>query len=115
MYLHNEYTDNYDDISLIGLLGDSMKLSAYKLMTESGNEIAVIHIEHDFNKPLKNSNVIIYSHGNSSDLGMMLTQYVALAENLKINILAYDYSGYGESTGTPTDINVLLDMKSIYK
>lgn len=45
----------------------------------------------------------------------MVSQYLALADNLKIDIFAYDYSGYGESTGDPTDINILQDIKSIYK
>eukprot|EP01017_Pseudomicrothorax_dubius_P051564 TRINITY_DN9954_c0_g1_i1.p1 TRINITY_DN9954_c0_g1~~TRINITY_DN9954_c0_g1_i1.p1 ORF type:complete len:112 (-),score=12.17 TRINITY_DN9954_c0_g1_i1:361-696(-) len=37
-----------------------------------------------------------------------------LALNLKINIFAYEYSGYGQSEGSPSDFNCILDIKAAY-
>jgi abhydrolase domain-containing protein 17 len=39
---------------------------------------------------------VIFSHGNSTDIGYMIDSYLDLAYNCKINVLAYDYSGYGD-------------------
>jgi hypothetical protein len=40
---------------------------------------------------------IIYSHGNATDIGAMYLIYVMMATSLKVNIVGYDYSGYGVS------------------
>jgi hypothetical protein len=40
---------------------------------------------------------MIYSHGNATDCGAMFMMYAMLAVTLKINVVAYDYTGYGSS------------------
>jgi pimeloyl-ACP methyl ester carboxylesterase len=46
----------------------------------------------------KNSDqVILYSHGNATDLGQMLPYLQLLNTALKINVFGYDYQGYGIS------------------
>lgn len=46
----------------------------------------------------KNSDqVILYSHGNATDLGQMLPYLQLLNTALKINVFSYDYQGYGIS------------------
>jgi len=40
---------------------------------------------------------MLYSHGNAEDLGMMYRRMKDLARILCVNVLAYDYSGYGLS------------------
>lgn len=42
---------------------------------------------------------LLFSHGNAEDLGMMYKRMKDLALVLCVNILAYDYTGYGLSTG----------------
>jgi hypothetical protein len=41
----------------------------------------------------------LFSHGNAEDLGMMYTRMKEIAMVFKVSVLAYDYSGYGKSTG----------------
>jgi len=41
--------------------------------------------------------VILYSHGNSCDLGLCLDILLDLAYNLSMNVFAYEYPGYGQS------------------
>lgn len=41
---------------------------------------------------------LLYSHGNAEDLGMMYKRMRELARVLCVNVLAYDYSGYGLSS-----------------
>ncbi|KQJ95292.1 hypothetical protein BRADI_3g16300v3 [Brachypodium distachyon] len=42
---------------------------------------------------------VLYSHGNAADLGQLYDLFVQLKVNLKVNLMGYDYSGYGASTG----------------
>ncbi len=42
---------------------------------------------------------LLFSHGNAEDLGMMYKRMKDLALVLCVNILAYDYTGYGLSKG----------------
>ncbi|KRX04604.1 Nucleotidyltransferase, class I, C-terminal-like [Pseudocohnilembus persalinus] len=90
------------------------RIYGLKIQSESGNQLACIHIEHNQTLQHNQSHIIIYSHGNSSDLGLMLPQYSLLSSQLKVNIFAYDYSGYGLSGGDANDINSLMDIKSVY-
>jgi pimeloyl-ACP methyl ester carboxylesterase len=40
---------------------------------------------------------LIYSHGNATDVGGMSFLHCYLARALQLNVVMYDYSGYGES------------------
>ena len=48
---------------------------------------------------------ILFSHGNAEDLGMMYHRMKDLALVLGVNILAYDYTGYGLSMPGPAHRN----------
>jgi len=43
---------------------------------------------------------LIFSHGNAVDIGQMHEFFVVLAQNARVNLLAYDYSGYGHCRGS---------------
>lgn len=47
--------------------------------------------------------LIIYSHGNASDLSHVINFSQNVAAEYEVNVLAYDYTGYGLSLGS--DIN----------
>jgi len=47
------------------------------------------------------SQTLLFSHGNAEDLGMMYSRMKDLAMVLGVNILAYDYTGYGLSIPGP--------------
>ena len=48
-----------------------------------------------FVKPFPGRFTILYSHGNAEDLGMLYDYLTELSRLLKVNIMAYDYTGYG--------------------
>ena len=53
---------------------------------------------------------------NVEDLGMIYDWFNDLARVLRVNIMAYDYSGYGKSTGNvPSEDNVYGDIEAAYK
>mmetsp|Transcript_16092 Transcript_16092/g.20178 ORF Transcript_16092/g.20178 Transcript_16092/m.20178 type:complete len:297 (-) Transcript_16092:181-1071(-) len=59
---------------------------------------------------------IIYSHGNATDLGAMHDRYVGLAKMLKVNVLAYDYTGYGQSSADIcTEADTYADIEAVYE
>ncbi|XP_059642420.1 uncharacterized protein LOC132284341 [Cornus florida] len=81
-----------------------------KLRTRRSNEIVAVHIKHP-----KASATLLYSHGNAADLGQMFELFVELSLRLRVNLMGYDYSGYGQSTGKPTECNTYADIDAVYK
>lgn len=64
-----------------------------------------------------NKTTIIYSHGNATDIGRMHIFLSRLAKHLKVNIISYDYEGYGLSMpGTkPSEAGCVRAINKIYK
>lgn len=85
-------------------------IDVMKLRTRRGNEIVAVHVAHP-----KASATMLYSHGNAADLGQMMELFVELSKRLRVNIMGYDYSGYGQSTGKPTEYNTYADIDAAYK
>ncbi|KAF5750162.1 alpha/beta hydrolase domain-containing protein 17C-like isoform X1 [Tripterygium wilfordii] len=45
----------------------------------------------------------------------MFELFVELSNRLRVNLMGYDYSGYGQSTGKPTEYNTYADIDTVYK
>lgn len=58
--------------------------------------------------------IILYCHGNFGNITYR-QKFVELAKILRCNIFMFDYSGYGESEGEPSLINLRLDSLSAYQ
>ncbi len=61
-----------------------------------GNQVAAVHL-----KAPNSKRVILVSHGNAEDIGD-LTAMLSGFQSSGISVFAYDYPGYGLSTGKPT-------------
>ncbi|PIA63331.1 hypothetical protein AQUCO_00200981v1 [Aquilegia coerulea] len=81
-----------------------------KLCTKRGNEIVALYVKN----PLA-SLTVLYSHGNAADLGQMYELFVELSIHLRINLMGYDYSGYGQSSGKPSEHNTYADIEAAYR
>jgi pimeloyl-ACP methyl ester carboxylesterase len=59
--------------------------------------------------------LVIYSHGNASDLGDVYFFGEAVCIEFEVDFLAYDYSGYGpnKSRYTPNERSTYEDLQSI--
>ncbi|GJP70348.1 hypothetical protein CLOP_g1292 [Closterium sp. NIES-67] len=57
---------------------------------------------------------VLYSHGNAADLGQVHDLYVELSNMLRVNLLGYDYTGYGASSGKPTEFNTYTDIEAAF-
>ena len=45
---------------------------------------------------------------------MMREDFIELCTQFKVNVLGYDYSGYGAATGTPSEANTYADINAAY-
>lgn len=57
---------------------------------------------------------ILYSHGNSEDLGDVRPAIDELVK-LGFSVLAYDYRGYGLSSGKPSTRGACVDVETVYR
>ncbi|KAK6924750.1 Serine aminopeptidase, S33 [Dillenia turbinata] len=81
-----------------------------KLQTRRGTEIVAVYVRY----PMATS-TLLYSHGNAADIGQMYELFIELSIHLRVNLMGYDYSGYGQSTGKPTEHNTYADIEAAYK
>ena len=78
--------------------------------TSQGNRIACMFIRCSPNARL----TILYSNGNAVDLGQMANFYMGLGRKLNCNIFTYDYSGFGASSGKPSETNLYSDIEGAW-
>ncbi|GAA0151841.1 serine protease [Lithospermum erythrorhizon] len=81
-----------------------------RLETKRGTHIVAVY----FKNPLAKLTVL-YSHGNAADLGQMYDLFAELSIHLQVNLMGYDYSGYGKSTGKPSEQNTYADIEAAYR
>ena len=82
--------------------------------TRLGERIATLWIPFlDSDTPV--TTTILYSHGNAADLGGMSHFLTELCQRAKVNVFAYDYSGYGLSTGKASPRNTLADIEAAHE
>lgn len=79
------------------------------LSTSRNQLIAAFHIFLSESYP-----TILFSHGNAEDLGIIVNFLREAACIWRVNILAYEYSGYGLSSGTPSEANIYSDAEAAY-
>lgn len=56
---------------------------------------------------------ILFSHGNAEDLASLMP-FLQLLKQQGFAVLAYDYPGYGNSTGKPTEANTYEAINAAY-
>lgn len=82
----------------------------FYLTTRSGIKVACAH-----RTPEKaNGLVVLYSHGNGEDIGNLMPLLDEVSEK-GIEILAYDYPGYGLSQGKPSESGCYEAIDAAYQ
>ncbi len=77
--------------------------------TKDGETLNAWYFPADPNLP-----TVLFAHGNAGNLGNR-AEFLTLAREKGIPILAFDYRGYGESTGAPTEDGIYTDTLSVFK
>lgn len=83
----------------------SCAYDVYRVPTPRGHVTTVMMPYKD------SSSVLLFSHGNAVDLGVMLPFYADLVSLLHITVCSYDYTGYGDSPGSPCVSATLNDIQ----
>ncbi|XP_010551925.1 PREDICTED: protein ABHD17B-like isoform X1 [Tarenaya hassleriana] len=103
-------TDELTGLLLLSPFPHRENVEIMKLPTCRGTEIVAMYVRH----PMATS-TLLYSHGNAADLGQMYELFIELSIHLRVNLMGYDYSGYGQSTGKPSEHNTYADIEAAYK
>ncbi|XP_053977036.1 alpha/beta hydrolase domain-containing protein 17B isoform X3 [Hylaeus anthracinus] len=78
--------------------------------TSRGNRIACVFVRCTATARF----TILFSHGNAADLGQMSSFYLGLGSRINCNVFSYDYSGYGVSSGKPSEKNLYADIDAAW-
>ena len=57
---------------------------------------------------------VLFSHANAEDLGLIFDHLKTLKEVLQVNVMGYEYTGYGRSTGTPSETDCYADITAAF-
>ncbi|XP_039240756.1 alpha/beta hydrolase domain-containing protein 17B isoform X2 [Pipra filicauda] len=85
-------------------------IECFMTRTSKGNRIACMFVRCSPNAKY----TLLFSHGNAVDLGQMSSFYIGLGSRINCNIFSYDYSGYGASSGKPTEKNLYADIDAAW-
>src|SRR5690606_31346087 len=58
--------------------------------------------------------VILFSHGNAGNIADRL-ESISIFRDLGYDVLAYDYGGYGKSSGTPSEARCYEDIRAMWR
>jgi len=78
-----------------------------------GRVVPAFFIKHTTEAP-DDDYVVIFAHGNGEDIGCSYHDYVRLSKSLGINLIAYDYCGYGLNTGQPSEHKCYEDIRTVF-
>lgn len=62
----------------------------------------------------KSKITVLFSHGNAEDLGMIYDSFCDFAIEVRVNVFAYDYEGYGKAGGAPTEQGCYASIDAAY-
>ena len=65
-------------------------------------------------KPEDPRGLVILCHGNGDLICYMLNEVTQLGKRFNVAVLAFDYRGYGNSEGFPTDQRLYADGQAVY-
>ncbi|ELR13238.1 alpha/beta hydrolase, putative [Acanthamoeba castellanii str. Neff] len=57
---------------------------------------------------------ILFSHGNAEDIGQLNDWLGYMCRTFSVNVLSYDYRGYGLHPGVPTEASCYADVEGAY-
>ena len=80
-----------------------------KIHSENGVEISALYLSSP-----NSEFTILFSHGNAEDLGD-IRDFLGIMQIKGYSVFAYDYQGYGTSSGRPSEKNAYKDIDAAYE
>ncbi len=68
-----------------------------------------------YKSPTLSNKTLLYSHGNATDIGMVHEFLLKLSKRVGINIISYDYPGYGLTKGKPSEAGCIECIRTVYE
>jgi fermentation-respiration switch protein FrsA (DUF1100 family) len=100
---------DYGLTPLPDLTAEGIAVDTVRMWTRRGNVILGFHFRR-----ADSTRTLLFSHGNSTDIGIMFHHLRDLCSKLRIDVFAYEYSGYGESSGVPSEADLYSDVEAAY-
>lgn len=63
---------------------------------------------------IKTNHTLLYSHGNAEDIGEMRQLLDVMSSTFKVNMLIFDYIGYGLNKGVPSEKGCTVAIRAMY-
>jgi len=101
---------DYGLTPLPDLTAEGIAVDTVRMLTAKGSVIMGFHFRR-----ARSSRTLLFSHGNSTDIGIMFHHLRDLCYRLQVDVFAYEYSGYGESSGVPSEDNLYSDIDAAYQ
>jgi len=99
--------------------------SVHFVTTSTGARIPIVWLRHHStngtsslqasDKKMQQPLVLLHSHGNATDIGMMMGPYLELSTRLGVDVVGVEYSGYGLSSSCPSTDSVYSDVEAAYE
>jgi pimeloyl-ACP methyl ester carboxylesterase len=58
---------------------------------------------------------VIFCHENAGNIGLRVNNLVAMSRHLGVDVVAFDYRGYGSSSGKPSEEGLMLDTEAVFE
>eukprot|EP00451_Oxyrrhis_marina_P029730 CAMPEP_0204370362 /NCGR_PEP_ID=MMETSP0469-20131031/45685_1 /ASSEMBLY_ACC=CAM_ASM_000384 /TAXON_ID=2969 /ORGANISM="Oxyrrhis marina" /LENGTH=457 /DNA_ID=CAMNT_0051360279 /DNA_START=35 /DNA_END=1403 /DNA_ORIENTATION=+ len=85
------------------------------LRTRRGESISALHIRTSSREARMPAFTLLYSHGNAEDLGLSVPYLELVVSIVGCDVFAYEYVGYGDSTGDPTEEGCYDSIDAAYQ
>jgi len=79
------------------------------LRTRRGSSIEALYVDRQCEY------TVLFSHANAEDVHMITPWLRELARRCGVNAMAYSYTGYARSVGTPTELDVYADADAAWE
>lgn len=83
------------------------------IKTVKDADVPVIHVKPDEIPSVNKDKYIIYSHGNRGNIQRCYPYVKKMADRLKINVICYDYAGYGFSKSYASEKNCYQSLEAV--
>ena len=95
---------------LVGHVSTDLEFEDINITDSKGNNVNGLYLKNDN----KDAETVYYFHGNGGPLSYFYSE-IKYIHSLGYNVMAYDYPGYGKSTGFPHKENVDEFSKLFYE
>jgi pimeloyl-ACP methyl ester carboxylesterase len=88
-----------------------LKFESVRIRTEDGKTLGAWYVPASVGSNL--GYTVLYCHGNAGDIGDRVS-HVEELHRVGFDVMVFDYRGFGESTGKPTEKGTYLDARACW-